>query len=52
MTRSAPWVHDSCPECGWDGDTAIILDADQGLLGWECPDCAYFVTTRDLMEVA
>ena len=51
MTGFAPWIHDTCPECGWDGDAAVITITDQGLLGWECPECSYFVTMRDLLEV-
>lgn len=47
---SAPFFHDTCPECGWDGDAAVIRDADLGLIGWECPDCRTFVTTRDLED--
>lgn len=49
-TPSAPWLHDTCPECGWDGDAAIIRDPDLGPIGWECPDCLTFVTTRDLED--
>jgi predicted RNA-binding Zn-ribbon protein involved in translation (DUF1610 family) len=48
LEKSAPWVHDTCPSCGWDGDAAIVRDPDQGLMGFECPDCFTFVVTRDL----
>ena len=48
--RDAPWLHDTCFACGWDGDAAIVLDPDLGLMGWECPDCHTFITTRDLED--
>jgi predicted RNA-binding Zn-ribbon protein involved in translation (DUF1610 family) len=44
----APWIHDSCDECGWDGDAAIVRDPDQGLMGFDCPQCSVFVVARDL----
>jgi len=46
----APFLHDTCPECGFDGDVAVVLDAEQGLMGWSCPDCSTFVVTRDLED--
>jgi hypothetical protein len=51
---AAPWIHDTCPECGFDGDVAVVLDPDQGLIGWECPDmeCRAWVTTRDLEDAS
>jgi len=48
-TPPAPWMHDTCPECGFDGDVAVVIDPDQGLMGWECPECSEFVVTRDLI---
>jgi len=42
-------MHDTCPECGFDGDVAVVIDPDQGLMGWECPECSEFVVTRDLI---
>jgi hypothetical protein len=47
---TSPFLHDTCPGCGWDGDAAIICDPDLGLLGWECPDCSTFIVTRDLED--
>jgi len=45
----APFLHDTCPFCGFDGDIAVVLDPDQGLMGWSCPECREWVTTRDLV---
>lgn len=45
---TARWVHDTCDECGYDADVAIVDDFETGLRGWECPDCSTWVTHRDL----
>jgi predicted RNA-binding Zn-ribbon protein involved in translation (DUF1610 family) len=50
MRASAPWIHDTCDDCGFDGDVAVIFDPDQGLMGWECPDCRAWITARDLED--
>ncbi len=42
--ESGDLFHDTCPECGWDGDAALIRD--EGFLGWECPECFDVVTVR------
>ena len=47
---TSPWIHDTCVECGFDGDVAVIRDIDEGLIGWDCPECSYFVTMRDLLD--
>ena len=48
MTASAI-LTDSCPECAWSGDADVYTDTDEGLVGWDCPDCGDFVTVRDLI---
>jgi predicted RNA-binding Zn-ribbon protein involved in translation (DUF1610 family) len=46
VPAGALFTHDTCPDCGFDGDMPQVLDPDLGDQGLECPDCGYVLTTR------
>jgi predicted RNA-binding Zn-ribbon protein involved in translation (DUF1610 family) len=48
--KAAPFRHETCWACGWDGDAPIVLDIDQGLVGFECPECETWITYRDMED--